>query len=91
MSNKQIAAAVRLAPSTCHERIRNLQTSGVIRGAHADVDLQAVGLNLEFALARFGKVGREATNQKVESSSPFGRTTYLQHIQTVRTISCSDL
>jgi DNA-binding Lrp family transcriptional regulator len=47
MSNKQIAAAVRLAPSTCHERIRNLQTSGVIRGAHADVDLRAVGLNLE--------------------------------------------
>ncbi len=27
------------------------------------------------ALARFGKVGREATNQKVGSSSPPGRTT----------------
>jgi DNA-binding Lrp family transcriptional regulator len=47
LSNKEIAAAVRLAPSSCHERIKKLQTSGVIRGAHADVDLRAVGLNLE--------------------------------------------
>ena len=55
LSNKQIAAAVRLAPSTCHERIKNLQRSGVIRGTHAEVDLRAVGLNLE-ALA-FIKLG----------------------------------
>jgi DNA-binding Lrp family transcriptional regulator len=47
LSNKQIAAAVRLAPSTCHERIKNLQASGVIRGAHTDIDLRAVGLTLE--------------------------------------------
>jgi DNA-binding Lrp family transcriptional regulator len=47
LSNKQIAAAVRLAPSTGHERIKNLQMSGVIRGAHADIDLRAIGLNLE--------------------------------------------
>jgi DNA-binding Lrp family transcriptional regulator len=47
LSNKQIAAAVRLAPSTCHERTKNLQSSGVIRGAHADIDLRAVGLTLE--------------------------------------------
>src|SRR5713226_9480599 len=33
--------------------------------------------SLAFALARFGKVGREATNQKVGSSSPPGRTTSL--------------
>jgi hypothetical protein len=32
--------------------------------------------SLTSALARFGKVGREATNQKVGSSSPPGRTTY---------------
>jgi hypothetical protein len=31
--------------------------------------------SLASALARFGKVGCEATNQKVESSSPSGRTT----------------
>jgi DNA-binding Lrp family transcriptional regulator len=47
LSNNQIAAAVRLAPSTCHERIKNLQMSGVIRGAHADINLRAIGLNLQ--------------------------------------------
>src|SRR5712692_7833641 len=36
--------------------------------------------SLAFALARFGKVGREATNQKVGSSSPPGRTTLLDSI-----------
>jgi hypothetical protein len=30
--------------------------------------------SLASALARFGKVGREATNQKVGSSNPPGRT-----------------
>jgi hypothetical protein len=33
--------------------------------------------SLASALARFGKVGRVATNQKVGSSSPPGRTTFL--------------
>jgi DNA-binding Lrp family transcriptional regulator len=47
LSNKEIAAAVRLAPSTCHERIRNLRASGIIRGAHAEVSARAIGLNLE--------------------------------------------
>jgi DNA-binding Lrp family transcriptional regulator len=47
LSNKQIAAAVRLAPSTCHERIKNLFDSGILRGAHAEVDLGAIGLKLE--------------------------------------------
>jgi DNA-binding Lrp family transcriptional regulator len=71
LSNKQIAAAVRLAPSTCHERIKNLQTSGVIRGAHADIDLRAVGLNLEvLAFIKLAKYERGAINRfmsKIES------------------------
>ncbi|HXR16460.1 MAG TPA: Lrp/AsnC family transcriptional regulator [Terriglobales bacterium] len=62
--NKQIAAAVGLAPSTCHERIKNLQRSGVIRGAHADVDLRAVGLNLEvLAFIKLAKYERGAIDQ----------------------------
>ncbi len=36
--------------------------------------------SLASALARFGKVGREATNQKVGSSSPPGRTTSLSSL-----------
>jgi DNA-binding Lrp family transcriptional regulator len=47
LSNKQIAAAVHLAPSSCHQRIKNLEKAGVIRGAHAEIDARAIGLNLE--------------------------------------------
>lgn len=47
LSNKQIATAVRLAPSSCHERVKRLQASGVLHGAHAEIDLRAVGLSLE--------------------------------------------
>lgn len=47
MANKQIAAAVHLAPSTCHERIRSLKASGAIAGAHAEIDRKAIGVGLE--------------------------------------------
>jgi DNA-binding Lrp family transcriptional regulator len=47
LSNKQVAAAVCLAPSTCHERIKRLFDLGILRGAHAEVDLGAIGLKLE--------------------------------------------
>src|SRR5215471_14959063 len=45
--NKQIADTVGLAPSSCHERIRHLRASGVIRGAHAQLEPHAIGLGLE--------------------------------------------
>jgi len=47
LSNKEIAVAIGLAPSSCHERLKRLQASGILRGAHADIDFRAVGLNLE--------------------------------------------
>jgi DNA-binding Lrp family transcriptional regulator len=47
LSNKQIAAAVHLAPSSCHQRIKNLEKAGIIRGAHAEIEARAIGLNLE--------------------------------------------
>jgi DNA-binding Lrp family transcriptional regulator len=46
-ANKQIAAAIRLAPSTCHERIRRLRASGILRGAHAEIDPRSIGVGLE--------------------------------------------
>jgi len=57
LSNKQIAASVGLAPSTCHERIKSLRTRGVLRGAHAEVDLRTIGLALEAVLfVQLGKL-----------------------------------
>ncbi len=44
MSNKELAARIRLAPSTCLGRVQRLVEEGVIRGFHADVDPAAVGV-----------------------------------------------
>lgn len=50
LSNKEIAAAIGLAPSSCHERIKRLWETGVLRGAHAEVDPRALGVGLEALL-----------------------------------------
>lgn len=44
--NSALAAAVGIAPSTCHGRVRRLLDLGVIRGFYADIDPAAVGLPL---------------------------------------------
>ena len=51
ISNKELAASVHLAPSTCLERVRRLQERGVIRGYHADVDLGLLGRSTEALIA----------------------------------------
>jgi DNA-binding Lrp family transcriptional regulator len=59
--NKQIAAAVGLSPSTCHERIRHLRASGIIRGAHAEIAPRAIGVALEaLAFIKLAKYERSA-------------------------------
>lgn len=50
-SNKELAAAVGLAPSSCLVRVRRLRAGGVLRGAHADVDNRALGVELEALIA----------------------------------------
>lgn len=42
-TNKDLADAVGIAQSTCLERVRALRAQGVIKGWHADVDLDAIG------------------------------------------------
>jgi DNA-binding Lrp family transcriptional regulator len=47
LSNKELAARVKLAPSSCLERTRRLVAEGVLRGFHADVDPAALGVGLQ--------------------------------------------
>jgi DNA-binding Lrp family transcriptional regulator len=47
LSNKEIAAAIGLAPSSAHERLKRLREEGVLRGAYADVAPKAMGVGLE--------------------------------------------
>ncbi|MFC9694624.1 Lrp/AsnC family transcriptional regulator [Kribbella sp. NPDC056951] len=41
-TNREMAAELGIAPSTCLERIRSLRERGVISGYHAAVDLKAI-------------------------------------------------
>ncbi len=50
-SNKDLAARVGVAPSTCHARVRALRASGVLRGFTAQVDPQALGRGLQAIIA----------------------------------------
>ncbi len=45
-SNKALAAAVGLAPSTTLGRVRDLEASGVVLGYHAEVDEVALGRSI---------------------------------------------
>ncbi|MEM6993411.1 MAG: Lrp/AsnC family transcriptional regulator [Myxococcota bacterium] len=51
VSNKELAATVGLAPSSCLMRVRSLRERGVIRGFHADVDPAALGIGVQCLIA----------------------------------------
>ncbi|MDQ4046577.1 MAG: Lrp/AsnC family transcriptional regulator, partial [Actinomycetota bacterium] len=47
MTATALAAKVGLTVAPCHRRLRDLESSGVIRGYKADIDPGAVGLGFE--------------------------------------------
>jgi DNA-binding Lrp family transcriptional regulator len=50
-SNRDLAAKLGIAPSTCLERVRALRARGVITGYHAAVSLRALDRNLQALIA----------------------------------------
>lgn len=44
LTYSQIAALIGLSPSAVHERVRKLESRGVIKGYRAEIDLGSVGL-----------------------------------------------
>jgi DNA-binding Lrp family transcriptional regulator len=71
VSNKALAAAVGLAPSSCLERVRRLRMAKVLTGYHADVDADAIGIGLQamvaVRLARHARAEVEAFQKHLES------------------------
>jgi DNA-binding Lrp family transcriptional regulator len=51
LSNKELATAVGLAPSSCLARVHRLRSEGVLKGAHAEVDPEALGVGLQALIA----------------------------------------
>ncbi|HEV7308193.1 Lrp/AsnC family transcriptional regulator [Ensifer sp.] len=46
LSQRDLAEKVGLSQNACWRRLQRLQAIGLIRGAHADIDLDALGLDL---------------------------------------------
>lgn len=59
--NNVLASKAGIAPSTCLGRVRALRDAGIIRGFHASVDLEALGL-LVYALISV-RVNSQARNK----------------------------
>jgi DNA-binding Lrp family transcriptional regulator len=58
--NKELAARVGIAQSTCLERVRRLHGDGILRGFHAEVDPRGVGVGLQAMMAvRLSRHSRE--------------------------------
>lgn len=51
LSNRELAARIGIAASSCHVRTRLLRDRGVLAGFHADVDLAKVGLAVQALIA----------------------------------------
>ena len=67
-SNKELAAAVGLAPSSTHVRLRRLEREGWLLGAHAVLSDAALGVGLQALIfVRLAKHEREAVRNFWES------------------------
>lgn len=51
LSNKELAARVGLAPSSCLERVRRLHAERVLLGYHAEIRPDALGIGLQAMVA----------------------------------------
>ena len=51
MTNRDLAAKVGLAPSSCLARVKRLEESGALIGYHAEVDPRVYGVTLEALIA----------------------------------------
>jgi DNA-binding Lrp family transcriptional regulator len=50
-TNRELADAVHVSPSTSSERVRALRATGVVRGYHADVALEALNRHVQALIA----------------------------------------
>ena len=61
LSNKELAATIGLAPSSCLERVRRLHEKGVLTGYRATVELTALNVGLQaFVAVRLAQHSRDA-------------------------------
>lgn len=47
ITNKELAAKIGIAPSTCLERVKRMKQNGVIKNAYIDINFNSIGGNIE--------------------------------------------
>ncbi len=91
ISNKDLAAAVGLSPSSCLERFRRLRRGGILRGFHADVSPEALGISVQamisLRLRQHAKISFDALLQEMSRIKEVvnvyllaGETDFLVHV-----------
>ncbi|WP_417857615.1 Lrp/AsnC family transcriptional regulator [Xanthomarina gelatinilytica] len=67
LSNKELAAALDIAPSTCHERLKKLTSEGFFKAFNAELNLKKLGVNVEVLIAvRLKRHEREIVNSFIK-------------------------
>ena len=81
LSNKQIAAEVGIAESTCSERMRKLQRKKIFFGFHAFVDSSKLGTNIEAMVAiKLTKNTKGEVEDFKNSMSKFSEVVNIYHL-----------
>ena len=81
LSNKELAARVDLAPSTCLERVRKLRAAGILGGAHAEVAPAALGIQLQAMVAvRLTRHSRDAFDHFLEHAFRLEEVVAVYHV-----------
>lgn len=81
LANKELAARVGLAESSCHERVKRLVASGVLRGFHAEVEPRALGVGLQALVAvKLQRHTSSAVTSFREAVLAHGETVALFHV-----------
>ncbi|GHJ48592.1 AsnC family transcriptional regulator [Catellatospora sp. TT07R-123] len=81
ISNKDLAAKVNVAASTCLERVRSLQRRGVLVGFHAEADPAALGRPLQAYIAvRVRPHNRDVVEPFIRFALDLPETLALSHI-----------
>ncbi|PKG85978.1 ArsR family transcriptional regulator [Colwellia sp. 75C3] len=81
ITNKELAAKIGIAPSTCLERVKRLKLSGVIKGAFIDVNLKTIGGNIEaIAAIRLQPYSEEIVNNLRDDLLMFPEILNLYHM-----------
>ncbi|OKY27147.1 MULTISPECIES: Lrp/AsnC family transcriptional regulator [Thalassotalea] len=47
ITNKELAAQIGIAPSTCLERVKRMKNHNIIKGAYVDINFKNIGGNIE--------------------------------------------